>query len=272
MEIKEFSKLINSNNLEKNFEAIKSALDIYYNNENIDEYIEVFDSALENNLKLAYIVEEFGNPFLDGEVDMYLSKEECIKTFEYFNAGRNISQIEEILLDKLKNENFFDIVSASHIQSSECVFNEFSLDVVSDFTADDIKAINYILKKDFEFNFDKKNLNSVIKSTAEIISNGNYTLEQSMSYVVSCASIVNKLDQGVELDNAYKEILKDKELNGYYNMKALEKINSKITGTAPKFNYTELALKKTSLKYDREIDELDDDYEDKPKSRMKVKM
>ncbi len=271
MELRQFEKALNSTDFKVNMEAMKFAVSQCVEGFDVQDYNEVLENALEDNNKLKYLVECFGNPLVDGEVDIYLSNEEMVNLFEDYTSHRELSQQQEIALSKLKEEEFFDIVAAGSVFTSECVFNKFSVDTISNFNVDDIKAIAHIADQNYGINFNIKNVDPVIKGVVSIVNNGNYNLEQSFAYLSSASSLLNKMVYGIDIDLAYQAELGNVAANDILNKRALEKLNAKINNTDEKFSYTNLAIKQSSIKFDKELDDLEDDYEEKPKSRMKMK-
>lgn len=272
MEIGQFRRALKSDDFEQTINALRLALEDYSNGLDIDAYEEILIESLELNPKLDWLIDNYGNPFQDGDDIFYESKQLMIEMFEE-NNYLELSEQQEIFIEKLKSEDFFDIVAANSVVGLKPFLNELKPEVCSMLSIDDCKAIINILDNNQNMSFDMDKLDFAVRGMVKTASIEEADPKRCAKLFSSAVGFLNLNTYGLEFEDAYKVLIENADLNGKINSEIVEKIYEKIanpeSNIKKKFNPLDLERLKDELKY-KDFD--DDDYEEKPAKRMKLKM
>lgn len=272
MEIGQFKRALKSDDFEQTINALRFALEDYSNGLNIDEYEEILIESLELNPKLNLLIDKYDNPFRDGDSTIYESNASMIEGFENGNY-LVLSEQQEIFIGKLKNEKFFDIVAANSVIGLKPFLNEIKPEVCSMLSIDECKAIINVLDNNQNLDYDIDKLDLALKGMVKTASIEEANPKRCAKLFYSAVGFLNLNIYGLEFEDAYKVLIENADLNGKINSEVVEKIYEKVanpeSNIKKKFNALELERLKDELEY-KDFD--DDDFEEKPAKRMKLKM
>lgn len=273
MELEDFKEALENSNFEQTIIAIRSALDDYSNGINIDDFEDILLNSLEDNPKLDWLIDTFGNPFQDGDDSIYVDNQSMIDAFEDMNY-LELSEQQEIFIDKLKNEDFFDISAANSVIACQPQINLIKPEVYMSLNNDDCKAILNVLDSKQNMFYVVENLDLAVLGMVKTSELGNYDEKSNVNLFKSAALFLNLNSFGLKFDEAYNALIENSVEDNTINSKIIDKIYNKVTDpenlVKPKFSLTALETKNSDIDNYYDLDDLDDKVSVKKKNKMKM--
>lgn len=268
----QFQIAMKSNDFEQTIRAIREALEDYSNGMDIEEYEDILLNSLELNPKLDFLIDSFGNPFQGGQDSLYENNESMIQAFEDMNY-LEMSEQQQIILEKLKGEEFFDITAANAVIVCQPQIDLVKPDVYSNLNIDDCKAILNVLDIKQNFEYVSDNLDLAILGMVRTSELGNYDEKSNTNLFKSTVAFLNLNSFGLKFDEAYSVLMENSAENDKLDAKILDKIFNKVVDPEnvikPKFSLLDLERLKGDI--DSEYnDDIPDEDAPKKKRRLTI--